>query len=980
MRSAAVRHLSIGSTDPRVDHVWIDGADRLWARHAADVHWTVFDPEDRRSGSTGVELGETLAFAREFAPDRVLFLGRRLLQVSRFDGDALRVESEVETGVPHQCTETRMADGSRVIGGNDGLFSLAGESLVPLGAETEALRVRALAPLDDGALAIGTHGRGLLVLDAGHELHPVGQPGALLVDNIRHVRRDEDTLWVSTEEEGLCAVGPLSGAPADAGWRCLRPAGTVRGVHASEVDDLGRTWLSSNLGLWVAETRALAGFAAGGPAPAMLQLGAEAGMKKAEANGPFCGTVARDRAGVLWFPTQDGVVGVEPRRFRFPAAPQVYIDPPRLDPPVLEADQPLRLTWTAPGPEYAQQIVFRVRVGDASWSAPSGDRGVTLAEPPPGPFRVEVQARLAGVWGPIASFSGVRRATWYEGPTPWVLGALLALTLGAGVLRLRTRTLRRRQVALEAEVADRTAEVRSQADALLLRTNQLADQSARLAELEGLRTRAIVNLHHELRTPLTLVMTGLERLRRPAAGQEQVNYERVMRNADRLQALMGQLADIARIEAGEVVPRARRLDLRAQVAAIVGRFLGLAAERGVALVPPPVGAELRVWLDPDILDKILGNIVLNALKFTPPGGSVTVALSAAEERVRVEVDDTGPGVPEHARDRVFERLYQVDRGDDRPHEGSGVGLALARELTELCGGEIGNLPREGGGTRFWFTLPRGSAALLPEEVAAEAGEAEVVGPTDATIVGPEDAPLLLVVEDHNDMRAWFVEELSEGFRVATAADGEQGLARASALRPALVVSDVMMPRLDGLALARALRERPGAPPVLLISAKASTTDRSAALAVADGWLAKPFSSTALRAEVRRLVRFEPAQAQPREPDAAPTLEVDRRLLERLSAAVDARLVDESFGVPDLARAVATSERTLYRELARLAGVTPSRWIREHRLRRAAEMLRKGEYRTVSEVAAAVGMSRAWFTRMYRAWCGRSPGEDIPAGP
>lgn len=976
IRPAALRHLAVDRGARRAERaihrLWIDGADRLWALDRR-LRWVVLDPEDRRTGAEGVTLGpETPHFATELAPGRVWFLGNGRARVLRFADDAPTLESEGEAGVGNLCTETRRSDGTRVFGGDDGLHTLVGETLTPLPGRAQLGQVRALAALADEGLAIGTRGQGLWIMNRGHELRAVGRPDGLRVDNVRHLRGDGDTLWVSTEDEGLCAVGPLSGAPTELAWRCLRPGGVVLGVHASEVDEQGRVWLASNVGLWVGRGEELAAFAGGGPTPGLLQLGVEAGMASAEANGAMCGAVARDRAGTLWFPTQDGVVGALPGRFRFPEAPRVQLVPG--SPVQLGPDQPLHLRWTAPVAEYGQQVVFRTRLGEAPWSAAGRQREVTLAELPPGPFRFEVQAGLAGRWGPSVALAGVRRPRWREGPAPWLLGAVMAVVLAFVATRMRTRALRRRQRALEAEVAERTAEVQAKADALLVRSAQLAEQAARIAELEGMRTRAIVNLHHELRTPLTLVMAGIERMSGPAGPQERVVHERVLRNAGRMQELMGQLVDITRLEAGEVVLRARRVELAAQVAGTVARFQGLAAERGVALAVAPAAVGV-VWLDPDILDKIVGNLVHNAVKFTPAGGAVTVRMIEDEAVVRVEVDDSGPGIPEHARERVFDRLFQVARDDDRPHEGSGIGLALARELTELGGGAIGHAPRPGGGTRFWFTLPRGSAHLLPAEVAADTSAGETAAPAaEAAIVGPEDAPLVLVVEDHADMRAWFVEELGEGFRVATAADGEQGLAQALALRPTLVVSDIMMPRLDGLALARALRERPGAPRILLISAKVSPADRAAALAVADGWLPKPFSSTALRTEARRLTGTEAS------PAAGPTLAEDRRLLARLVAAVDARLDDESLSVPELARAVATSERTLHRELTRIAGVSPSRWIREHRLRRAAELLRRGEHRTVSEVALAVGMSRAWFTRTYRAWCGHAPGEDIPPAP
>ncbi|MCB9755149.1 MAG: response regulator [Myxococcales bacterium] len=980
VRPAVLHHLPIARHDARADHLWLDRADRLWVRHASDRSWRTYDPEARRRGGAGVELRDVKAtLIRELDEERLIDIGKGVARTGRRAGATIERETGAATTISNPCTAARLPDGVWIIGGGNGLYALDGVEVAPLAVDGEIGRVSALLPLSGGDVAIGTKSRGLRFMDRARRVRPLGRRGGLLVDGIRHLRRDGDTLWVSTEEEGLCAVGPLSGGLEGAAWRCLRP-GAARGVHASEVDAAGNTWLSSNVGLWVSRPGELAAFADGGPAPDFLQLGVESGMVKAEANGQSCGTVARDREGVLWFPTQDGVVGADPRRFRFPEAPRASIElarvgeRPAAGPLQVEPEQAVELSWVAPAPpEYAAQVRYRVRINDGAWSEPSRGRGITLAGLAPGAFRVEVQAGLAGAWGPIAAIAGHRAPAWHERWLAWVLGLVIAIGVGAGVVRLRTRALRRRQQALEATVAERTVEVRSKADALLRKTRLLSEQSARLAELEGLRSQAIANLHHELRTPLTLVKAGLERLSPPGDPRERENHARVLRNAARLETLMSQLGDIAQLESGELVPRARRLDLRARTSALIGRFQALASQRGITLSPPPPGDALSLWFDPDFFDKILSNLVHNALKFTPPGGAVEISVAPSDELVRVEVSDTGPGIPERARERVFERLFQVEQGADRPHEGSGIGLALARELTELCGGEIGHEPRGGGGTRFWVSLPRGSAHILPDEVAREPDELSPAAPEEPQIVGPDDAPLLLVVEDHADMRAWFVDELSEGFRVATAANGEEGLARALSLRPALVLSDVMMPRLDGLGLARALKRSPDAPPVLLISAKVSAAERQAALDVADGWLPKPFSSTGLRAELRRLTGAE-LVGSARGSQEVP--EVDRQLLERLAAAVDERLDDESLTVPELARAVARSTRTLHRELRRVAGVTPTRWIREHRLRRAMEILRRGEVQTISEVAAAVGMSRAWFTRTYRAWSGRSPGQDL----
>ncbi len=375
------------------------------------------------------------------------------------------------------------------------------------------------------------------------------------------------------------------------------------------------------------------------------------------------------------------------------------------------------------------------------------------------------------------------------------------------------------------------------------------------------------------------------------------------------------------------------------------------------------------------------------------------------DTVRVEVEDEGPGVSPAERQRVFNRLYQVDRGDDRPHEGSGIGLAIVREVVELHGGSVGCGAAAGGGALFWLALPTGVGAVAPEDLDLDTAAPEVVEAPRP--VADADLPLVLVVEDHPEMREYLVGVLAEGCRVETAIDGLEGLELARRLRPAVVVSDVMMPRMDGLAMLRAMREDPVLRdlPVVVVSARTGIDDKVAGLELAQAWLGKPFYAPELRAHVHRLlqrstvargaaqsdaVQSDAVQSDATQPDAAQLdaappadedilPEADRGFLHRLEGIVDANLDDPQFTIERLARSLAMSERTLQRELARITGASPSTWVREHRLRRGQELLRSGAHRTVSEVAAAVGMNRAWFSRAYRAWSGHAPTADLRRG-
>jgi signal transduction histidine kinase/DNA-binding NarL/FixJ family response regulator/ligand-binding sensor domain-containing protein len=979
IRPAAIRVARDGVVDPQIGAVLVDGEGRLWLRGMASWWTPGADGHEPLLASAHDQSGMLFPVGGELR-----IAGAGIFTV-REDGDGTR--SAVKTSdklFPYAQASEVEASGRLWLAGRTGLF-LEDEG----GSWTEwtddegahIAEVRDLLPHPGGGLLVAAGGQGVIWAEAPGRSRRLDADSGAITDNPRHLRLAGERLWVSTEDAGLCAV-PLAEAEASP-WRCvgLEEGLPARGAHVSVNDERGRVWVSTDAGIAVARAEQLEAFARGQlDRVGFLVLDERDGMPSAECNGGNDRAFAWDPQGWLWFPTQDGAVGVHPASFTLPSPPEVRLgevfvgtEPADGGQPTLQpGGPPLRIGWsTAEGP-WSERAVFRYRVGRGEWSAPQEAREATFTGLPPGQSDVEVQAGLAGDWGPVASLAVTRTPRLQERAVfPLLLLALGGLGAG-GVAWARSRAQRRRERALEEQVVARTEQLAAQKD-------QLAAQAARLSQLDDLRTRMIVNLHHELRTPVALVLGPLDHLLEQAGldADSRRHAELARRSAEELEKLVGQLFDLTRLEAGELPVRARRIDLGALARRVTARHAYAAHQRSITLEAPEGSAAL--WCDPELIDKAISNLVGNALKFSPAGGTVRVELSREGEEAVLRVLDGGPGVPEAERSRIFERLFQVDRSDRRVHGGAGLGLALSREVVELHGGRIGVDGRAAGGSAFWLRLPVDDAPHSVEEVDLEV-QPDDLSAADWQQPGAEvERPLALVVEDHPDMRAFLAAQLARSFRVQTAPDGRAALERALAEPPRVVVSDVMMPGMTGLELARALRAAPrlARVPILLVSAKASVEDRVTGLEVADDYLVKPFGNAELRARVRRLVERPTAPPAPSDSSEAPAIpDADAALRARLEQLADAQLADAGFGIAQLARAAAMSERTLRRELHRVAGEAPSDWLRQRRLLRGHALLEARAFRTVSEVAAAVGLSRSYFGRAYRAAYGRSPGETL----
>lgn len=413
----------------------------------------------------------------------------------------------------------------------------------------------------------------------------------------------------------------------------------------------------------------------------------------------------------------------------------------------------------------------------------------------------------------------------------------------------------------------------------------------RLRELDEIKTQFFANVSHELRTPLALVLGPVERILADGTPDERMrrDLEVVRSNASVLLKQVNDLLDISKLDAGEMAPDYVETDIAALVRQVAANFEALAPQRQITIaidVPDALPAEL----DADKVRRILLNLFSNALKFAPVGGRVACSAALdASGRVVIEVADDGPGVPVEQRSVVFERFRQVDAGASRQRGGTGLGLAIARDFAELHGGTIGVSEAQGGGALFRVELPSTApvGARVRRARAAEPARAELLGGGDvlrgvldqmrielattapandeddarAPSQAGADAPSVLVVEDNPDLRAFVADTLRMRFRVATAADGEEGLEKARAIVPDLVVTDIMMPRKDGAELARAIREDAALRdiPILVLSARADDALRLELLRErVQDYLVKPFSSDELVARVANLTSVKRA--------------------------------------------------------------------------------------------------------------------------
>ncbi|MCP4216087.1 MAG: response regulator [bacterium] len=692
---------------------------------------------------------------------------------------------------------------------------------------------------------------------------------------------------------------------------------------------------------------------------------------------------------------------------------------PREAPVLLYKDRHISFHTAAPFFEREKDTLYRYRLDgfNNSWSKWSGDSKKHYTNLDNDNYTFRVQAKnVYGVISREGNFSFTIPPPWYKTWWAYALYVSAFLLLFYLAVKWRSHKLVLEKKRLEGIVEDRTREIRHKNEQLEHKTLLLKEQAEKLEELDKIKARFFANISHEFRTPLTLIMSPLQRmLSRCREIALKKDYHVMLRNSQKLLFFINQLLDLARLDSGKIKLLAVHRDVIPFLKGEIASFRPLAEQNDLTLELVCETESIFLYFDLEKMEEVIYNLLSNAVKFTPAGGGITVSVAVESQPsttsvCRIVVKDTGLGIPESQQDKIFDRFFQVGNQKDLGGKGTGIGLALAKEMVTLHGGTIDVYSPDEKGSQFIVRLPLGKSHLTENDILREQvskkktskikdfilADTEPVEDTETTpdqseTAGRQDkdetaapAPeknIVLVVEDNGDMRRHIRGILEPGYDVIEAVDGLEGIAKAKECIPDLIISDIMMPGVDGYALCGKLKKDLNCChiPIILLTAKASHDSVLRGLDTgADDYISKPFNSESLLARIdnliqlRRQLQLKIQRDKKLLPSEVPVSSMDDQFLNSFQEIIETHLDDPDFNIEVLCEKLLVGRATLFRKIPALTGEKPNQFIQSYRLKRAAQLL-KDNYGNVTEVAMAVGFSSSqYFSTLFKEKFHQSP--------
>jgi signal transduction histidine kinase/DNA-binding NarL/FixJ family response regulator len=540
------------------------------------------------------------------------------------------------------------------------------------------------------------------------------------------------------------------------------------------------------------------------------------------------------------------------------------------------------------------------------------------------------------------------------------------------------------------------------------RTAELEHKNIQIMEMDQMKTRFFSNVSHEFRTPLTLIISPIENmlLKENLDEKDRDDLELMYRNALRLMGLVNQLLDLSKIDAGKLKIELTEYDIYKALRIFTRGYVPLAERKRIHYVVQIPDGQFITLFDADKLEKIMTNLLTNAFKFTPEKGKVECAirfLQKDEKRktdtLEIVVKDTGCGIQIEQLGKVFERFYMAEGSCNTGMGGTGIGLSLTKELIILQHGEIELESKVNEGSRFRVSLPLGKEHLNSHEYELKKtceiqfdfllskyhhlDEKDSEKREDDTINEETDKPVVLIVDDNAEIRQHVHDKLGGHFIVREAADGKEGLEKSLTLVPDLILSDIMMPKMNGIELCKTLKtdEKTSHIPVILLTAKGETEDKLEGLETgADDYITKPFNLKELQVRIKNLIeqrkklREHYTHQITLKSGEVSVESADDRFLHKALEVIDKNMNDCQFDVNKFYPEMGMSRMQLFRKLKALINQTPSEFIRNMRLQRAAQLI-KQDFGNVAEVTFEVGFNNlSYFSKCFKDKFGMLPSE------
>ena len=600
-------------------------------------------------------------------------------------------------------------------------------------------------------------------------------------------------------------------------------------------------------------------------------------------------------------------------------------------------------------------ISFQYRINEGKWNSTNeGSNAVSFNKLKPGSYTLEVRAMSNGNFSKKSTIIHIKVCDpWYA--STWAF-LLYFLTAAGIILYIIYRYERHRK-----------------------------------EDLEETKMQFLINATHDIRSPLTLIMGPLNKLKtRITDAESKQDIDTIDRNAQRLLLLVNQILDERKIDKDQMHLHCQKTDLKEFLRGIMSLYNFNAQERSITLSLKEDESlkeegNLQVWIDRINFDKVISNLLSNAMKYTSDGGEITLIIGKNKESAIIKVEDTGIGLKEEKTDRLFERFYQGNNNSDIHIEGTGIGLNLCRALVKMHGGSIRAYNRTDGikGSCFEVNIPLGKEHLKPEEILQE--DATKTAESTGKRTQANRNFNILIVDDDAEIAHYIKTELSDWYRFEHASNGKEGLKMLLTGKYDLVISDVMMPVMDGVTMLKKIKGNSNVSdiPVILLTSKSEVENRLEGLRKgADAFLAKPFNMEELHILIDNLVdnvrrirgKYSGAQGQKAKIEQIQVKGNNDALMERVMKYMNEHLADPDLNVEKLTEDVGISRAQLHRKLKEIAGVSAGEFIRNLRLEQAARLIEEGQI-NITQVAYSVGFcNQTHFSTVFKKHYGMSPSE------